>query len=115
MIMCSKINKYCYNLKTNSFLPYFNLPKSDQMLIAKELENLSNKCIALKENVKVKPTIFTNKKEEKAYGEESQNILNNFLQTCYPYMSNGFEWTRSDSQIKSRTIKIQVKTILQAV
>ena len=61
MIMCSKINKYCYNLKTNSFLPYFNLTKSDQMLIAKELENLSNKCIALKENVKVKPTIFTNK------------------------------------------------------
>ena len=80
------------------------------MLIAKELENLSNKCIALKENVKVKPTIFTNKKEEKAYREESQNILNNFLQTCYPYMSNGFEWTRSDSQIKSSTIKIQVKT-----
>ena len=111
MIMCSKINKYCYNLKTNSFLPYFNLTKSDQMLIAKELENLSNKCIALKENVKVKPTIFTNKKEEKVYREESQNILNNFLQTCYPYMSNGFEWTRSDSQIKSSTIKIQVKTV----
>ena len=62
LIMCSKIAKYCYNLETKSFLPYSNLSKSDQKLVAKELEKLSIKCLAMKNNVEVKPSIITRNK-----------------------------------------------------
>ena len=110
LMMCSKIAKYCYCSDTKIFLPYSNLSKSDQNLIAKELEKLANKGLTFKINVEVRSSIFTRKKEKKARKEESQNILDNFLQACYPYLSNGFGWTRIDSLIKSSTIKIQLKT-----
>ena len=64
LIMCSKIAKYCYNLETKSFLPYTNLSKSDQKLVAKELEKLSIKCLAMKNNVEVKPLILTRNQKE---------------------------------------------------
>ena len=80
LIMCSKIAKYCYNLETKSFLPYSNLSKSDQKLVAKELEKLSIKCLAMKNNVEVNPSIFTRNKKKKAKKQESQNIVDNFQQ-----------------------------------
>ena len=80
LIMCSTIAKYCYDRNTKSILPYSNLSKSDQRLIAQELEELSIKCIALKNNVTLRSSIFTRNKTEKANKEESQNIFNNFQQ-----------------------------------
>lgn len=110
LIMCSKIAKYCYNSETKIFLPYSNLSKSDQRLIAKELEKLAKMALTLKNNVEVRPSFFTKKKEKKAKKEEAQNIIDGFLQACYPYLSNGYGWTRIDYNINSSTIKIQVMT-----
>ena len=109
LIMCSTIAKYCYNSMTKSFLPYTNLSISDQKLIAQELEELSKKCLALKENVKVRPTMFTSNKQKISNKEESQNILDKFQQASYPYISNGFGWTRNDKKITTSKVKIQVK------
>ena len=111
--MFSKIAMYCFNLQSKTFLPYSNYPKYFQEQIAEELENLSIKSLMLKKNVEVKPSIFTRSKVKEANKEESQNILNDFLQACYPYLSNGFGWTKSGTKISSSQttkVKIQVKT-----
>ena len=119
--MISLIANYCYhddqNPRLQTFIDYNYITKKKQKLIAKELEKLTIKAISLKEKVKLKDHVMTTKKEQRSRKEDSQNILNKFLQFCYPYISNGFGWTRMESKIKSgnvlkapSNIKIQVKT-----
>ena len=111
LIMSSKIAKYCYSPETKSFLPYSNLSVSNQKLIAQEIEKLSNKCLILKKNVEVESSFLNpgKKKKKEANKEKSQNILDSFQQACYPYMSNGFGWTRSDKKLISSKLNFQVK------
>lgn len=63
MIMYSTILKYCYNKEKDVFELYAGLPSSKKKIIATQLQDLIEKCINLKRNVKVTKFFIENQKK----------------------------------------------------
>lgn len=104
LIASSKIEHYSYCHKEVTILPYFNLDKDTKELIARELEALVQRGISLKDNVKTKKFGFSRKDKEK----KAEDTLDSVLKVCYPFLSEGFGWTKMASKLASPTVSLHL-------
>ena len=102
LIASSKIELYSF--KEKLILPYFNLDKDTQELIARELETLVNRGINLKTSVQTKKFFFTMTEKEK----KTEDTLDSVLKVCYPFLSEGFGWTKMTTKLSSPKVLIDL-------
>ena len=89
LIIYSTILKYCYNEEKKTFEVYSNISPANKKIIAVQLEEIAEKCIKLKPNVKTTKFGFERAKKKEA----SQNVLDEILKITYPFISEGFKWS----------------------
>ena len=85
LIVYATILKYSFNKEKEIFEIYAKLSNSIKKLIAIQLEEINEKCIKLKKNVKT--TIWGFESKEKL--EQSQDVLDEILKITYPFISEG--------------------------
>ena len=95
LIIYSTILKYCFNEEKRTFEVYSNISPANKKIIAVQLEEITEKCIKLKDNVKT--TKFGIERTKKK--EASQDVLDEILQITYPFISEGFKWSDSKTDV----------------
>ena len=92
LLVFSRISRYCYDEERNCFIPFAILPIKKVKLIAGCLEELVKKSLKMKEKVKTSGWFVSASKEAKAKSEV-QDIVDQVLKICYPYVSEANTWT----------------------
>jgi len=95
LLIFSKIIQESYDKKKQIFLPYAKLSKATRDVISRFVERNVDKCISLKENVKLPMLTFEKEKKKSTI----QDMLDSILQLAYPYVSEGNGWTNLDHKI----------------
>ena len=107
LIVFSTILIYSFNEEKDIFEIYAKVSESSKRLIAIQLEEINEKCIELKKNVKT--TILGIKSKEKK--EQTQDVLNEILKITYPFISEGNNLTDSVRTANHDNPKLLVKCL----
>ena len=104
LIISSKIYYYSYKPEEKIFIPCFKLSKETKEVIASEIKVLAERCMSLRQCIKVDSFLGTDEKMK----EEAQDLLDNLLKISYPYMSEGYGWTKMDAVVSEAGVKFDI-------
>ena len=94
LLIFANIARFCYDEKSEAFLPFLNLTEEKKSMIATELMDIVNRCLENKNHVK--KDFFSRSSEHKS---KVQDTLDTILKVTYPFISEGKGWTKSTKKL----------------
>ena len=107
LLIFARISRYSYDEEQNSFLPYPTLPAESITMIGDSLEDLVEKSLKQRKNVKKS---FLSKSKDKS---KIQDILDQVLKICYSYISQAKGWTNMRTKINPNDNKFTIPVMPQ--
>ena len=94
LLIFANIARFCYDEKSEAFLPFLNLTEEKKSMIATELMDIVKRCLENKNHVK--KDFFSRSSEHKS---KVQDTLDTILKVTYPFISEGKGWTKSTKKL----------------
>jgi len=102
LLIFARISRYSFDEEKHCFVPYPALSSEQIMLIGDSLEDLVQRSMKQENNVK---TSYWSKAEDK---NKIQDILDQVLKICYPYISQAKGWTNMKFKINPKDKKFSI-------
>ena len=105
LIISAQIFEYSFDSKQKVFLPFTELSSTVQELIATQTQISAEKCMAMKENVATNSWLGGKQRRNK---RRSLNMLDDFLNKFYLYISQGKKCTQMKTVMTSSKVTMEV-------
>ena len=112
LLIFSRIARYSFHKDNGCFLPFSTLSLNKVNAIGGSLESLIKEALVQRKNVKTSG-IFVMASKEAKKKSEVQNILDQVLKICYPYVSQSNNWTEMKTKIDPTEDKLIITVMPQ--